>query len=315
MRSVFISLCAASLFYVCSARQWVQFKTSFGKNVDFDGGARNGARLQQWEGDANNPNQQFYFENGLVYGQNGIAVDVTNWDDRPGQVLQGYQGNPSQWNQQWEVLDNKMFRLKGSNLCWDVQNGNPENGASIQLHWCSFGNPNQEFQIINVGGRSRSNSPQQQQGGGSSSFCGFSMISWDQFKSLHPVIGAQAWTGAFVDAGNQYNIPPQLLAAIALQESSGNPNVNEAGLMQFTWPATFISFSNGKDLSARTNPWDAIYAAANYLRATLNDNGNDLNAALREYNGPLPPQGGGVASYQDDIRSWLAGNYNYGQGV
>lgn len=305
-------LFVSTLLATAHAKQWVQFRNRYGKNVDFDGGANNGARMQQWDGDANNKNQQFYFESGLIYGQNGIAIEVPNYNAQPGQSLQGWQGNPGQWNQQWEVLDNKMFRLKGTNLCWDLKDGDSRNGAGYQLYWCSPGNPNQEFSIVNVGGRSRSASPQ---GGGGNSgitaaqnFCGFQMISWSDFLQIHPKVAIYA--DPILAAATQYNLPPVLLGSVFLQESSANPNVNDAGGYQFTWPDTFTYYSNGKPLSARTNMWDSSYAAAYYFSDLQKQNNNNLWQSLRNWNGEI--SAGGIASYQDDIGRWALGERVYG---
>jgi hypothetical protein len=53
------------------------------------------------------------------------------------------------------------------------------------------------------------------------------------------------------------------------------------------------------------NAWDAAWGAARYLRLLLDQNGQNLDSALRVCNGPISQ--GGLPSYQSDIRAWCSG--------
>jgi len=90
---------------------------------------------------------------------------------------------------------------------------------------------------------------------------------------------------AFYRSASQYNVPAILLAAIAMQESSCNPNViggnGEQGLMQITpdkCPGGYAS-------DGCRDPWTNIDIGARYLRTTLDSCGGNLPQAMGQYNG------------------------------
>jgi hypothetical protein len=110
----------------------------------------------------------------------------------------------------------------------------------------------------------------------------------------------------FEAAAQQMGVQPQLLVAIAMEESTGgtNPNANSngGGMMQFTDDGAWQQYGNGGD---RMNDHDSIWASARYMSDLVNQNGGNLDAALRAYNGPLSQ--GGNPSYQSDIARMMSG--------
>jgi len=117
----------------------------------------------------------------------------------------------------------------------------------------------------------------------------------------------------FDAAGEAHNVDPNLLRALALQESGGNPNAprgssGEIGMMQFM-PATASRF--GIDPS---DPAQAIDGAARYLREGL-DQGGQLRGqnpgldpvvyAVRRYNGD--PGSDATARYASSVATHYAG--------
>ncbi|RXK39172.1 hypothetical protein M231_03529 [Tremella mesenterica] len=91
-----------------------------------------------------------------------------------------------------------------------------------------------------------------------------------------------AYFDIFTSVGNQYGLPPILLASIALQESSCNsgatgPN-GEAGLMQLAQ----------ENWDGASNPWDVnwnINAGAKVFMQYYNSNNQNFFAAMGSYNG------------------------------
>ncbi|KZP34735.1 glycoside hydrolase family 23 protein [Athelia psychrophila] len=97
-----------------------------------------------------------------------------------------------------------------------------------------------------------------------------------------PFKTCSAYLGAFEQFGNQFGVPPILLASFALQESSCNPNTiggaGEQGIMQIT----------KEKCAGATNcldPWFNIMTGAKYFANTLNANNGDLLKSIGSYNG------------------------------
>jgi murein DD-endopeptidase MepM/ murein hydrolase activator NlpD len=98
-----------------------------------------------------------------------------------------------------------------------------------------------------------------------------------QVYNVKPGEVPQELLPVFEKAGEKYDIPWTVLAAIAYRESSFNPyavgpylsdfNTSAEGMMQFL-PSTFQEFAvdgDGDDIKNIFDPADAIYTAANYL--------------------------------------------------
>lgn len=89
----------------------------------------------------------------------------------------------------------------------------------------------------------------------------------------------------FVKYGRQYDIQPELLKAIAMQESSLNPDAQNPkssarGLMQITKAAAADVGTNYELLfDAETN----VRAGARYLRLLMDRHGFDIHDAIRSY--------------------------------
>lgn len=135
------------------------------------------------------------------------------------------------------------------------------------------------------------------------------MVSLDAIIAKNPVLAP--FKQYFLEAEAQYKIPAQLLAAQAMQESHGNPNEKNGGMMQFI-PSTWASVGDPSiphgSLSA-ANVKQQIMAAAKYDVMCMNDAGGNLEAALRTYNGPVA--NGGTPYYQAQIAKWLVGKDGY----
>jgi hypothetical protein len=141
---------------------------------------------------------------------------------------------------------------------------------------------------------------------------GFSAVPMTWLLSLHPQLAN--YEQDFLKAAAQANppIPPQLLVAICLQESNGGLNTSKyGGPFQFTHDGAWSEF--GPAGGDRNKMADAAIGAANFIAHLLKHNGNDLNAALRRYNGPVSR--GGLPQYQADIQAWMQGALVYGNGV
>ncbi len=98
------------------------------------------------------------------------------------------------------------------------------------------------------------------------------------------------YTSLYSQAGNQYNVDPMLLQAMAMKELNENPNavgapipslgnVRAHGIMQFV-PQTAQQY--GVD---PTDPKSSIFGAAHYMDVLLNQNKGNLGAALAQYGG------------------------------
>lgn len=95
----------------------------------------------------------------------------------------------------------------------------------------------------------------------------------------------QAYASLFDQHGNANNIPPILLAAFAIQESTCNPSVmgdngGAVGLMQIT-----VDKCNGLDTKACAEPGFNIGAAASYFKSVIDDVEGDVLTAIAQYNG------------------------------
>ena len=121
----------------------------------------------------------------------------------------------------------------------------------------------------------------------------------------------------FDAAGLRYNIPPNLLKAVAKAESSFRPNITSGkgamGLMQLM-PAT------AKYLGV-TDPYDPeqnIMGGAKYLRQMLDKYDGDITLALAAYNaGPGTISKNGGAPLQSQLRGYIPKvlGYYYGNDI
>ncbi|KZO99451.1 glycoside hydrolase family 23 protein [Calocera viscosa TUFC12733] len=99
-----------------------------------------------------------------------------------------------------------------------------------------------------------------------------------------PFAACSEWTDVFESVGDQYGIPPIILASIALQESSCQPNSigagGTAGLMQISQDKC-AGAPGGNCLDPTFN----IGAGAKYLADTVQQTGGNFLLALGYYNG------------------------------
>jgi len=90
--------------------------------------------------------------------------------------------------------------------------------------------------------------------------------------------------GLFNQYGGEFGIPPIMLAAFAMQESSCKSwtvgGGGEQGLMQITQEKC-----GGAPNGDCKTPWFNIRTAANYFSRTLNNNGGDVLRTIGQYNG------------------------------
>lgn len=135
------------------------------------------------------------------------------------------------------------------------------------------------------------------------SISGVPMISLEDMAKKFPEI--KPYMEMFVASGKKYNVPPQLLAAQALQESRANTDARANGnMMQFTNGDTWRAFGDpsiAHDQISSSNIPQQVEAAAKYDSYLLGNHGGDLNKALLEYSG-------GLDFYPNGIKSWLSGN-------
>jgi hypothetical protein len=254
--------------------------------------------------------------------------------------------DPNDALQKWRIANVKLMH-PASGRCLDVHNGGPRNGTRVQIYDCARGNSNQawympnESSVADDGGDAPAGTDPQadpdveapvaavpvattgsalvnaavtQQvnfsdwgiGGG------FTAIPLDRLMALHPVIAR--YENDYIAAAAQANpvVPPQLLVALVLQESSGGQNVGSyGGPFQFTDDRAWNAY--GPPGGDRNNMAQAAKGAANYMSLLIKQSNGDLNAALRGYNGPVA--NGGLPSYQADIQRWMSGEMVYGSGV
>ena len=241
--------------------------------------------------------------------------------------------------QSWTVNGAQLINT-ASNKCLDVRNGGVANGTRLQIWDCYDGNVNQTWLMPNekpIDGSSPSTAGQADanttvtSGATASGVAnvdaavnqpvtfadwgisgGFTAIPLTQLLALHSQLAGDEQ--AFVAAAAQANpvLPPQLLVAICLQESSGGLDLSGyGGPFQFTDDNAWAAY--GPKGGNRNNMSDAAIGAANYIAYLLKQNGNDLNAALRGYNGPV--SNGGLPQYPSDIQAWMQGTLVYGSGV
>ncbi|KAI0823717.1 lysozyme-like protein [Trametes gibbosa] len=99
-----------------------------------------------------------------------------------------------------------------------------------------------------------------------------------------PFKACSQFVDTFYEASGTYNIPPILIAAIAMQESSCNPNTvggaGEQGLMQITKDKC-----GGAPGGNCKDPHFNIFAGTNFLSQTLSGNGGNLLLTIGQYNG------------------------------
>lgn len=136
------------------------------------------------------------------------------------------------------------------------------------------------------------------------SFGGISMVSLDAMVAAFPEL--KPYREAFISAGAKHNVPPQLLAAQAMQESHANTDPKAApNMMQFK-PGTWDQMNTGiayADLSMQNAP-QQIEAAAKYDAELLGQYGGDMARALDHYSG-------GVPAYLSGITKWMNGRDGY----
>lgn len=99
--------------------------------------------------------------------------------------------------------------------------------------------------------------------------------------SIKPHLSSK-YDALFLEEGREHNVDPNLLAALAKQESNFNPkarsHVGAAGLMQFM-PETAKGFG--------IDPWNehqAVDGAARYIRKNMDAYGNNIRTSLAAYN-------------------------------
>lgn len=301
-----------------------------------DQSTQSGAAVQLWTcNQAVNQTWRLKSNTVQVYGKlcltasgtsNGSAVTVTLC-------------NTADDTQSWKTKG-AMLVNTASGRCLDVQDGGVANGTRLQIWDCSKGNSNQTWTMPNQQSTSNGSpttaDPNGDPNGSAGSAAstgvanvdsavnnsvnfadwgingGFSAIPLTTLLSKHPQLAG--YQQAFVNAAAQANpiLPPQLLVALCLQESSGGLDLSGyGGPFQFSDDGAWAAY--GPKGGDRNNMSDAAIGAANYIAFLLNQNGNDLNAALRNYNGPV--SNGGLPQYQSDIQAWMQGTLVYGSGV
>lgn len=228
-----------------------------------------------------------------------MCLDVRDGRADNGAALQVYPCSSGNRNQKWERVG-QAYRFAGSGKCLDVAGGRFSNGTAIQLWDCAQGSANQNF------GDAGASAPAVAARNDGDSFYGYQAISIDRFVQLHPECAP--FKDAFVAAAADQGLHPTFLGAIAETESScrANPG-NPWGMFQFSDDGAWRVYGLNKD---RNNPYDSAFAAARYFKDLLRQTGNNLDQALRLYNGPLSQ--GGNPNYQSEVRQWMNGGNPWG---
>lgn len=283
---------------------------------------------------ADDKTARWRLRNGALKTGKNMCLDVPDGRNVNGQPLQIYRCFAGNDNQQW-VSQNNHLVWRGSNKSVDVTDGCLSEGTPLQL-WDTFAeNTNQAFELDRLGSDGASSTATSHAAAitqtlvlepaptttakstapaistpapnavptDAGSYAGYSFISFDAFMALHPVLNPLRQDILDAAASANIGLPPILLAAQALQESSGNPNVGNGGLGQFA-PGTWQQFGQGDINNGRDN----LFAMAKYLKYLLGISQGNLDEALRIYSGSL-------SFYQGDIRRWLMGDFVYGPGT
>jgi hypothetical protein len=262
-----------------------------------DWALHNGGRLQVWGCSNGGANQEFALNsaNQLVTGSN-MCVDLPDGNAYSGAPVQVWQCAANNPNQKWKLINGNMIQKAGTNMCLDLKDGRFADGGVIQVWACAQGNKNQQF-VFTGKTPAPAPAPAPNNGGllNEQTFSGFWFPSWSNYLKLHPIIAKSA--DPILSAAAAYNLPPQLLASMFLQETSANCYANSDGCYQFSDVRSWAKYSNNKPLSERQNIWTSAYAAANYVRDMMNQNNGSLDAALRIYSGNW-------GNYIESIRSW-----------
>jgi len=133
--------------YTEDAKSLIQWGDS-GKCLDVRYGQNeNGAIIQIWHCEADNPNQHFTFKNGrFQWRDSSKCLDVSTT---------GGNANGNENGTRIQLLEcgtRQNFKYERGQLRWgttdkclDVTDGRNQNGTKIQLWTCNTGNPNQQF--------------------------------------------------------------------------------------------------------------------------------------------------------------------------
>lgn len=297
--------------------------------------SQSGAAVQIWQcTGGTNQTWQVKDKNVMVYGTLCLAESGTD----NGSKVTVVTCNTSDASQGWTV-DGEHLINTASNRCLDVRNGGVTNGTKLQVWDCAKGNSNQAWLMPNAAAIAGSTAtdpnasttpavtPTAPATSSSTNVTsaitqpvtfadwgingGFTAMPLNQLLALHPQLSSDQQDFVTAAAQASPNIPPQLLVAICLQESSGGLDSANGGPFQFTDNGAWNTY--GPKGGDRYNMGDAAIGAANYIADLLKSNGGDLNAALRNYNGPISQ--GGNPQYQAQIQQWMQGTLVYGSGV
>lgn len=281
-----------------SGQSFAPWSTQNGQCIDVqNNNLNNGARVQIWQC-GGGANQQWRLEGPLFQTNNNMCLDLPSGHAYNGAPLQVWQCDGSNANQHWSVIGSTL-QWAGSSFCVDVTGGWFNNGNLLQLWTCYPGSANQAFSAaaaVNSGSTLTVSSS------GSTDFYGYTCISLDAFASKYPECAP--YKDALRAAGSDQNINPTFLGAIAMVESTCNPYPgNGFGPFQFMDNNAWNFYGGlGKD---RQNFWDAAYGAARYFKALLAQDANNLNQAMRDWNGPVGS--GGDPDYQSNAAAFMAG--------
>lgn len=267
-----------------------------------DNNLANGARVQLWSC-SGGQNQLWRIEGPLFQTANNLCLDLPSGYAANGVKLQVWTCDGSNKNQWWSPIGSTLQWGGGGSWCLDVTDGNFNNGNELQLWTCYPGSANQAIKIQSGG---NTDAMSQAEAASCTDYLGYPVISLEAFVQKYPECAP--YEGALLGAGSDQGISPVFLGAIAMVESdcgaglANSPNA-WAGPFQFM-DVGAANFYVGAGKSV-TNFWDAAYGAARYFHALLIQNGNDLNQAMRSWNGPV--EWGGDPNYQSHVFAYMAG--------
>jgi hypothetical protein len=288
-----------------------------------DNTLRNNQAVQAWSCHGGT-NQQWRAEGGKIKTADGrFCLDVPSGSRSNGVRLQIYSCVPGNTNQLFDLRQGSIV-WRNTGKCLDLTDGVFCDGTPIQMWDCFAGSENQAMELEMAGvvatqvgaavprpASTTAPSPRTTTatpaatptrapsgtGVGAGTFLGWPYVGLDAFLRTNPVMGR--FEQDMIDAAASVNagLPPVLLGAIAMEESTGNPDV-PYGLAQFTNAQTWAKYGQGTNIN---NGRDSLFAMARYLKDLLQAHPGDLGGALREYNG------NSNGAYTDEVWTWLQG--------
>lgn len=271
-----------------------------------DGRFVNGGQVQLWDCAQGSANQAWALTGGQLKVGNK-CLDVVDGRVGNGARLQLWDCFQGSANQAFEWAGSNLRKV-GSNFCVDVTDGKYNNGQGLQLYACDFRGVSNQVFAASGSNEPRSGGDGGSTAGGATTFYGYYAISLDDFMAKNPMC---RWIkDAVLAASKDQGINATFLATACIVESSCTVPSNGWGPWQFSDEGAWREYGLSKN---RQDVWDSAFAAARFFKDLLRQYNNNLDAALRHYNGPIA--NGGNPRYQDEYRAWMSGKNAWELGI